>query len=247
MNYLRRVAIIIINFLPKNLKWKLFSFSFFGKRLRIDFLTTRSTLLSKSSIIIVIGANDGLSFDNLFQSLEPQKVSGLVIEPSTKYFDSLKKNLKDFKNIQFLKQAISSKNEQLKLFQLNDSGLNKMPDWGKGIGSFRKDHLLQYHQLNESDIEFEHVNGITFKTLLEKYLLSEIDYLQIDTEGFDAEIIKMIDFNLFYPRMIKFEIANLRVNEILDVINILKNYKFIPLKLKGDMIAYSQAVNPFFY
>lgn len=45
--------------------------------------------------------------------------------------------------------------------------------------------------------------------LVKDHDLFGLDYLQIDTEGFDDEIIKMIDFSIIKPKLIKFELVHL--------------------------------------
>jgi FkbM family methyltransferase len=49
------------------------------------------------------------------------------------------------------------------------------------------------------------VPSMTFMQLCERYNITDIDFLQIDTEGYDAEIIKSIDFNQIHIRKIKYE------------------------------------------
>ena len=73
-----------------------------------------------------------------------------------------------------------------------------------------------------------------------------MDYLQIDTEGFDAEIIKMIDFGHVSLRMIKFEIKNLEKHEMDSTKRLLRNNNYHLVKMNGDMVAYSKSINPFF-
>ena len=48
-------------------------------------------------------------------------------------------------------------------------------------------------------------NSIRFDTLCSILNISEIDYLQIDTEGFDSEIIDMIDFNTYIIHQLRYE------------------------------------------
>lgn len=247
MKLIRKIAIPAINSLPIYLKWWLYSFTFFRIKLRIDFNLTRSIVFSRNSKLIVIGANDGFSFDDLFQSLDPKSVNGIVIEPSAKYFEKLRVNLKEFVGLKFIRCAIYNRNIKLKLFQLNDSGLGKLPEWGQGLGSFSKDHLLKFEGLVEDDLEFEYVDGFSFHTIVDRFALNRVDYLQVDTEGYDGEILKMIDFNTFQTKMIKFEIANMEQIEINEVVNKLSDLGFVLNKVKGDMVAYSNNVNPSFY
>ena len=41
---------------------------------------------------------------------------------------------------------------------------------------------------------------------------NDIDLLQIDTEGYDWNIIQMFDFDLFQPILIQYETAILTIN-----------------------------------
>jgi hypothetical protein len=57
----------------------------------------------------------------------------------------------------------------------------------------------------EDMIEIE-TNTVRFDTLCKVFNLKHIDYLQMDTEGFDTEIIKMINFEKIDIRKIRYEI-----------------------------------------
>ena len=49
------------------------------------------------------------------------------------------------------------------------------------------------------------VPAMTFNSLCSKYGITHVDYLQIDTEGYDAEIIKSINFDAVTIDCIKYE------------------------------------------
>jgi FkbM family methyltransferase len=57
------------------------------------------------------------------------------------------------------------------------------------------DHHKKRFQITENDIEEIDVKILVFNDLVEKYNINEIEYLFIDTEGYDYQIIKSIDFN----------------------------------------------------
>lgn len=247
LKFIRKIGLSLINQLSKSTKKRIFSTSFFAKKLSFSLEKTRSNLFQGNTKLILIGANDGISFDDLFQQLDPSKVSGLVLEPSEKYFQQLRTNLFDFKNLVFLNLAISRSNELLTMYQLNLQGLIKLPDWGRGIGSISKDHLLKCENIEEEDIEELQVPALHFMNLISQYpAFTKVDYLQIDTEGYDAEIIKMIDFNLFKVDLIKIEWINLSQVEKAEVENILDSNGFILFHLGEDLVATSDAVNIFF-
>ncbi len=246
MKFKRKFVLTILNSLPKSLKWKLFLTHKIGNRIKINFRETRRNLFHNHVKVVVIGANDGISFDDLFQFLNPRNSSGLLIEPAGKYFSLLKKNLTKFKGFKFLNVAITSSKEEVKLYQLNENGLGKLPLWGKGLGSFSKYNLLKFEEISDDDIEEEIVKGFSFMEIIQTYSLFEIDYLQIDTEGYDGKIIQMIDFYLFNTKMIKYEWVNLDPFELDECNRKLKKFNFFLTKEGEDIIGYSKEVNPIF-
>ena len=46
---------------------------------------------------------------------------------------------------------------------------------------------------------------MTFSDLCEKYSITEIDYLQTDTEGFDSQIILSVDFDKVKIKKLQYE------------------------------------------
>lgn len=61
-----------------------------------------------------------------------------------------------------------------------------MDDWGNDFKSIK-------------------VDALTFSELCEKYSITEIDYLQTDTEGFDSQIILSIDFDKVIIKKLQYE------------------------------------------
>ena len=60
-------------------------------------------------------------------------------------------------------------------------------------------------EVEEFDIDREEITTITFNDLLSKHDLPTIDFLQIDTEGYDERILNIIDFGVLEIKFIKFE------------------------------------------
>lgn len=175
---------------------------------------------------IQVGGHDGISFDFLFYKILERSSKGIILEPSPKYFKELEKNYLGRNTIILLQLAIFSKNETVPLFELNEKGLIKLSQFGHGIGSVKKSHLLK-HGLLEDEINCYHVEGITFSSLIDQFPeFSKIDYLQIDTEGFDFEILKLIDFSKFQVDFIKYERENLSEKDLIESERFLKSFGF---------------------
>ena len=81
--------------------------------MQIDLYKPKSFLyfadqFSKESKVIIIGANDGLSFDDLFEDFNPKLTKGILIEPSSRYFNKLLNNIQDFPNLKAVKVALAN-------------------------------------------------------------------------------------------------------------------------------------------
>jgi FkbM family methyltransferase len=133
--------------------------------------------------------------------------------------DASQKNLKLFnvfrkrdKNINAL---ISEKPEKLKYYYFDDSALN-------GILSFSKvDYLkdLGYKVINEEFINTQRLDDILVTCNVPD---KKIDLLDIDVEGYDFQVLKSIDLNLFYVKVILIETGE---NEN-AIIEYLSNYNY---------------------
>lgn len=247
MKLAKSLFIIAFNSLPFVVQKYLLKLKLIKNRVRYSFeYTFQKLIIDNDFTFILIGANDGLSFDDLFKHLNPNKTKGILIEPSTKYFKLLKSNLSSFNNIIFLNLALFKERSIVKLFQVNEFGLAKLPEWGRGIGSFSKEHLLKFN-IEDSDIEELEVQSIPFMEVLETYpSYYKVDYLQIDTEGYDAEIIKMIDFKKFRAKLIKFESINLKLKELSELEQLFKNEKYHFFKGNEDSYAVHHSIKPIF-
>lgn len=189
---------------------------------------------------VQIGANDGISFDPIYNLVTREKVKGIAIEPIQDIFIQLKKNYRSHPQVELLNLAIHRDQKEMVLYRV-DPKKKDYPEWTKGTPSFSKSHHKLSH-IPDNDIVEEVVKCISFNELIEQYSIKKIDLLQIDTEGYDAEIIKMIDFERLSPIIISFEhgmrqgIMSLRQFEECQEILFKNNYNIIVLD--NDAIAY---------
>jgi len=164
------------------------------------------TINTMSKVFFQIGTNNGNDlFRNKVKISQPDIV--ILVEPNKKLLDEIKKNYHDIKNVNIYNYAIYYNNDEtVELYipakngimgTLADNGiiyndghfsLLPMNDWGK------KDDMVKFT-----------AKTITFDEICKKHNITEIDYLQIDTEGFDTEIIKMIDLSKYKINQIRFE------------------------------------------
>jgi FkbM family methyltransferase len=185
---------------------------------------------------IQVGANDGISFDNIYPFFKSHKCKGLLIEPLPYFFARLKLNYADSPSIVPLNIALHPTEKTFDIYSVNPKELHKYPHWVSGIASFNKEHLIQ-NSVNESDLITETVPCMPLSKLIAEHRLQKLDYLQIDTEGFDDEIIKMIDFSQVRPKLIKFESVHLSAEKKLFTVRLLKSHGYKIIDERRDMIA----------
>lgn len=64
--------------------------------------------------------------------------------------------------------------------------------------------------------------GEPLMVIIENCKIAYFDYFQVDTEGYDYEVLAMFDFSVYKPKMIRAEYINLTPPEKKGMITILK-------------------------
>jgi FkbM family methyltransferase len=164
-------------------------------------------LRDKEAIFFVqIGACDGVSSDPIhrFVRRHHDRVAGLVVEPLDDHFEDLQRSYAPYPAIVPVHGAIHNSEKQMILHRVDPRKLDTLPKWTRGISSFDKDHHKRSGTPSEVMIE-EMVPCRTLDEVLEEHGVRNVDVLVIDTEGYDAEILRGFDFRRFKPKIIRFE------------------------------------------
>ena len=187
---------------------------------------------------VQVGANDGISFDFLYEFVITRHSSGLLIEPVQDYFKELVINYKDYPRIKKINMAVHRSEKSKLIYKIKDSRKHKYPEWVKGIASFDE---LHHEKLNISkeDMEVENVSADTMMNLLSNfYENKKIDYFQIDTEGYDFEVLKMVDFSIFKPSIIKYEHVSLGNQSLIASKKLLIDEGYTLFRRGNDILGY---------
>ena len=161
---------------------------------------------------VQIGAHDGVRYDDLYRFVTNQLCSGIVVEPLPDAFERLRANYADYPRILAINKAIHESAPVLSLYRVSPSALARYAGWASGIASFDRDHLL-HHGIAPGDVSAVSVSCTPLMKLLEETSMLDADLLQIDTEGYDAAILRMIDHARFRPLLIKYEHKSLSASE----------------------------------
>jgi FkbM family methyltransferase len=132
-----------------------------------------------------------------------------MIEPVPYIFERLQQNWGDSPRLRLVNAAIADHDgTQDFYFLARASEPDRLPAWYDGLGSLRKDVVLS-HRAAIPDIDDRMVTAelpcMTFSTLCRTYAIEKLDLLQIDTEGYDYEILKGVDLGALQPRLVMFE------------------------------------------
>lgn len=160
---------------------------------------------------IQVGANDGSMADPLRRQILKRKWSGIMIEPVPDIFSRLVANYRFRKKIILENVAIAAEPGERDFYSLRpvqDLRAAGLPAWYTGLGSFYKDIILSHKHLIpdiESRILTRKVPTTTFEVLCEKHGIRSVNLIQIDTEGYDYEVVKLIDFKKLRPQLLAYE------------------------------------------
>ena len=176
---------------------------------------------------IQIGTFDGIECDPLRKYLLKYNWTGLMMEPQPGPFKRLENEYATRKGLVLLNAAIGKECVKSMLYTIES---NHVPEWAKGMASFNREVILKHTSLFphiEEYIKEVEVDTLSFEYLFNEFAIKHIDVLQIDTEGYDANIIQMFPFNKVMPAIIHFEskhIAKAELKKTLDIL-LAKGYK----------------------
>ena len=157
---------------------------------------------------IQIGANDGNKGDYLQDYVRSGDWWGVLVEPIPEVFASLADRYGTNPRLRLVNAAITDHDGQASLYYIPRQQGQELPDWYDALATFRKDVLLKHEEWIpdiDARIGTIDVQAMTFETFCNSYGVTQIDLIQIDTEGYDYEIIKQIDLNILLPAVVLYE------------------------------------------
>lgn len=149
----------------------------------------------KNGVFIDIGAHDGISYSNTYYFEKHLGWTGLCIEPYPERFEELCRNRKSL-----CVQCCVSNYEGVAEF-LKISGPGDLEMLSGIYNAYDPRHVQRIQntaaQLGNTTADLIKVPVVTLTTLLSQLNIQQIDFISIDTEGGELDILKSIDFNLF--------------------------------------------------
>lgn len=174
-----------------------------------------------NGFFVDIGANDGISCSNSLVLEEGYNWKGICVEPHPLTFKKLLKNrpLSKCFNI-----GLANENANLEFWAIDGEG-QSISGFDKYFSNIHKNRLLNDVTKNNDKLEKITVQVKRTSDFFNELNTKKIDYLSIDAEGSDFEIIKGIDFNSVQIKLISIE-ADQCFEEVKEHLK-LKNFEYI--------------------
>jgi FkbM family methyltransferase len=198
-----------------------------------------------------IGANDGFVYDPLHKFIKRDNWRGIMLEPQPDVFrEYLERLHRKRPEITLLNAALELNDGKKPLYKLAISNER----WATGLSSFNREVILKkvkdgslikhikrqritLPENPEDAIVSEEVMTISPETLLAKFGPGGFDLLAIDTEGFDYEILKMLDLDRISPELILYEEVNFDENTAKECRKYLESHGYTLQTIKKDVLA----------
>jgi FkbM family methyltransferase len=170
-----------------------------------------------------VGANDGKINDPVYPFLTNFGWRGLLVEPLPNVFEQgLRQTYAGNAAVALANVAIAANEGVMPLYRISFTDAR----WATGLSSFRRETLVDHIDSGyveqqaalsgaqppadrDSWIEAVSVRTTTVDRLLKEHGVTTFDVLCIDTEGFDYEVLKLVDIAKYRPELVFYESKNL--------------------------------------
>ena len=180
----------------------------------------------KNGFYIELGAFDGLSQSNSAFFEFNRNWTGMLIEPSVKSYELCKLNRP---NSYVVNKCCVSNNYNDSTIKGDFNGCTMSSVDGKRMNNTEDSKLIE-------------VPATTLEKILDIYFTSNeykhIDFLSLDTEGYEYEILKGLNFNKYSPSYLLIEIYK---KDFELIVNYLNNYGY---KIHSNFTNYNLNTNP---
>lgn len=175
----------------------------------------------KNGIFMDIGAHDGVSINNTLYFEKYNNWKGYNIEPITSVYNKLVINRPNSVNI----NCAVCNNDGTADF-ISNTGYTEMISGLKANFDPRHLNRLNNELINMGGTsKIVTVNTKRIETLCDEYNITNINYLSIDVEGAEFEVIKSINFNKVFIDVIGFE--NNYNDSSVPIIEYLQNNNYV--------------------
>ena len=183
----------------------------------------------KNGIYVDVGAYDGIDINNTLYFEKYNNWTGINIEPIKKIFDNLVINRPNNIN---LNCAVCNNDGETDFFC--NTGHTEMISGIKHTMDVRHLQRTEYeNNIMGSTTEIIKVNTQKLETIFDQNNITHVNYLSIDVEGAEFEVIKSINFDKVFIDVIGFE--NNYTDVSVPIVKYLENKNFVVINVSMDI------------
>jgi FkbM family methyltransferase len=204
-----------------------------------------------------VGANDGRINDPVYPHLS-SGWHGLLIEPQVDVFEEqLSVTYANHSGVQLANVALAPTEGTMPFYRIAISDAR----WATGLSSFVRESLEQHitsgyvetHAAEEGIVLPRDADSLVsvvdvptepLSMVLDRYDVRVIDVFCVDTEGYDFEIIKMLDLEQYSPDVLVFESKNLSDEDYIAAKKLLTTAGYCLYWDRGDTLAVKEPYPP---
>ena len=160
---------------------------FFNKIIYFSILLRTFNYLNKINYFVQVGSHDGKMHDPLFPLLSKNNWNGVLIEPQKKMIQRFKKRYNERDNLQYFNLAVHPSKTTIKLYSLKNPENYSQTGWSSILPE--RFSLIK----NKNSIDAELVKAKPLMSIIKDSKFRIVDLLQIDTEGYEYNIVKGIN------------------------------------------------------
>ena len=203
----------LLNIDPANQKKLLKNFEYSKSQICQDWFVLDSLGLKEKGYFVEIGAASGVDLSNTYLLEKKFNWSGILCEPLPAWQDSLKRN----RNCIIENRCVFiQSNKIIEFFETEEKEFSTIGDF-----LYEDKHNIRRKKFNKIKKE-----TISLNDLLDFHNApKEIDYLSIDTEGSEYEILKNFNFKNYSFNVITVEHNNTNRKKLLDDLLLSNGYK----------------------
>ena len=174
----------------------------------------------RNGFFIELGANDGLKQSNTAFFEKEMGWNGILIEPSLEGYEKCKINRINSVCLNYACVSNDYKDDYV-------------------LGDFYNNHLMgSVNGVRNNSKNLIKVNAITLEKILDEHCNTDIDFLSLDTEGYELNILKGLNLEKYRPKFMLIEVYKKDFTNIVNYLN-MNNYK-----LHSNLTNYNKIDNP---
>lgn len=195
---------------------------------------------------VQVGAHDGTQLDPLREAILGSRWRGVMVEPVPYVFARLEARYRTNRRVTLENVAVADVDGSKPFHFLPEADQDDdVWRWYDALGSFRRDVVLTHDEFVD-DIADRLVTVdipcVTFETLCARNGLRQVDVVQMDTEGYDRDVLELVDLDRLGVELVLFEHLHLDDDDRAACRRLLETHGFDQVSDGMDTIAVRRSV-----